>query len=333
MAIGGVTNPEFEIVNATTVPSTNRSNDSSCGRISGGDSTWKVVGTYDFNSNSGTEEAANSVYAKADGTRAYISSNGGIDGDSNGQADSKQFYILDTTTKTSPTFLSGSPSSGPSSGFYNGSGANGEMYPRRSLTVLNGDRVVLVGNDGVANGNNAYEYQVLNNETEATPAYCGGINFDQGFNDLTSVSEADYDNFVYMVANTNLNELKIIQGGPDGTYNANGTFESATFDPGFSATYNRFFSTVTIPSQTSLKYQFAVADAVSGSCSGVSFNFAGPDGTVNTYYGATGSAVLLNDDDSEYENPGRCLRYKSFYDSFDQNQTAVMDDMTVNYSP
>lgn len=333
VAVGGVTNPEFEIINVTTVPSSTRSDDSSCGRISGGDSTWRRVGSYDFNSNSGTEEAANSVYAKYDGTRAYISSNGGVDANGDGQADSKQFYILNTSTKTSPTFLSGSSSSGPSSGFYNGTGANAEMFPRRSLTVLNGQRVVLVGNDGTTNGNDAYEYQVLNSETEATPAYCGGINFDQGFNDLTSVSEADYDNFVYMVANTNLNELKIIQGGPDGTYNANGTFESATFDPGFSATFNRFTATTTIPSQTNLQYQFAVADAISGSCAGASYSYTGPDGTASSYYLATGSALLLNDDGSGYENPGRCFRYKAFYDSIDQNQTAVMNDIMVNYSP
>lgn len=333
VAVGGVTNPEFEIINVTTVPSSTRSDDSSCGRISGGDSTWRRVGSYDFNSNSGTEEAANSVYAKYDGTRAYISSNGGVDANGDGQADSKQFYILNTSTKTSPAFLSGSSSSGPSSGFYNGTGANAEMFPRRSLTVLNGQRVVLVGNDGTTNGNDAYEYQVLNSETEATPAYCGGINFDQGFNDLTSVSEADYDNFVYMVANTNLNELKIIQGGPDGTYNANGTFESATFDPGFSATFNRFTATTTIPSQTNLQYQFAVADAISGSCAGASYSYTGPDGTASSYYLATGSALLLNDDGSGYENPGRCFRYKAFYDSIDQNQTAVMNDIMVNYSP
>ncbi len=333
VAVGGVTNPEFAIVNASTVPSSNRSDDSSCGRISGGDSTWKRVGSYDFNSNSGTEEASNSVFGKSDGTRAYISSNGGIDGNGDGNADSKQFYILNTTTKTAPTFLSGSSSSGPSSGYYSGSGANAEMYPRRSMTVLNGQRVVLVGKDGTVNGSDANEYQVLNSETEASPAYCGGINFDQGFNDLTSVSEADYDNFVYMVANTNLNELKIIQGGPDGTYNANGTFESATFDPGFSATYNRYFSTTTVPAQTNLQFQFAVANAVSGSCAGAAFNFLGPDGTASTYYPATGSALLLRNDGSSYENPGRCLRYKAFYDSVDQNQTAVMNDMSVNYSP
>jgi hypothetical protein len=90
------------------------------------------------------------------------------------------------------------------------------------------------GKDGVSNSNDAKEYQVLNSSTEATPTYCGGINFDSGFNDLTSVSEADGDNYVYMVANTTVNELKIIQGGPDGTYLDTGTMESTPLDVGYS---------------------------------------------------------------------------------------------------
>ncbi len=328
-AVGAGTNPEFNIANVTNVPdgvSSPTVSSKSCGRASGGNSGWKLAGSYDFNTASGTEEAANSVFAKSDGTRAYISSNGG--------ASSKQFYILNTTTKTAPTFLSGANNgTGPSTGYYTGTGANAELFPRRSMTVLNGQRVVLVGNDGVTNGSDAQEYQVLNSETEATPTYCGGINFDQGFNDLTSVTEADYDNFVYMVANTNVNELKIIQGGPDGTYNAAGSYDSRVFDTGFNTTYNRFFTSTSIPANTSLKFQLAVADAVSGSCTGASYDFVGPDGTASTYYQATGSAVLVGDFSNFYHNPGRCMKYRAFFDSYDQNQTAVLNDLTVNYSP
>ena len=335
VAVGGMTNPEFEIVNVTSVPSGSSSpsiGNSSCGRISGGNSGWKVISTYDFNSASSTEEAANSVYANADGTRAYISSNGGVDGDNNGLPDSKQFYILNTTNKTSPSFLSGSPSTGPSSGYYLGIGANGEMYPRRSLTVLNGDRVVLVGSDGISNGNDAQEYQVLNNDNEASPTYCAGINFDQGFNDLTSVTEADTDNYVYMVANTTLNELKIIEGGPDDAiYVASGIFESQTFDSTSENMFNRLFATSTVPAQTTLSYQVAVADAISGSCSGVTYNFVGPDGTENTFFNSP-SEIPQNSDGSGYENAGQCMRYKVFMSSVNQQQTPVLFDFGVNYS-
>lgn len=335
VAIGGVTNPEFGIVDVTTVPSSSRADDNTCGAISGGDSSWKRISTYDFNSQSGTEEAANSVFAKNDGTRAYISSNGGIDGNNNGVPDSKQFYILNTSNKNSPTFLSGtpgSPSYGPTSGFYYGSSPNDQLYPKRSLTVLNGERVVLVGSDGTSDSNDAQEYQVLNSEDEANPTYCAGLNFDQGFNDLTSVTEADTDNYVYMVANTNLNELKIIEGGPDNAiYVASGTFESQAFDSTGDSMFNRFFSTSTVPANTTLSYQVAVADAVSGSCSGATYNFVGPDGTENTFF-TSPTELPKNSDSSGYENPGRCMRYKVYMSSTSQQQTPVLFDFGVNYS-
>lgn len=327
-AVGAGTNPELNIINVSSVPNENSSpavNSNSCGRISGGNSNWKRVGSFDFNSRSGTEEAANSVYARADGNRAYISSNG--------TSDSKQFYIINTTNKSSPSFLSGSPATGPTSGFYQGSGENGEMYPRRSLTVLNGQRVVLVGKDGVPNSNNTQEYQVLNSSNEASPSYCAGIDFDQGFNDLTSVIEADLDTYVYMVANTNTNELKIIQGGPDGRYYDTGTAESPTFDNGFSTAFNRFTVTSTVPASGTIGWQFAITDAVNGSCAGVNFSFVGPDGTANTYYPATGGPLLLDDDGNGYENPGRCMRYKAFFSTTDVNSTPVVNDITINYSP
>ena len=209
VAVGAGTNPEFNLVNASSIPDASSSptiNSASCGTSSSGNANWKLSGSYDFNSANGTEEAANSVYGNASGTRAYISSNG--------TTHSKQFYILDTSSKTSPAFLSGTSATGPSSGFYLGTSPDSQLYPRRSLTVLGGQRAVLVGKDGVTDSNNAREYQVLNISNESTPTYCGGLQFDSGFNDLTSVSELDNDNFVYMLGNTTSNELKIIQGGP-----------------------------------------------------------------------------------------------------------------------
>jgi type II secretory pathway pseudopilin PulG len=331
VAVGGVTDRELEIVNVTTVPTSSRSDDASCGRITTGDSTWRVSGGLDFNNQSGTEEAANSVFAKSDGTRAYISSNGGIDANNNGQPDSKQFYIINTANKSSPSFISGT-SAGPTSGFYLGTGANGEMFPRRSLTVLNGERVVLVGRDGISNTNDSQEYQVLNSETEASPAYCAGLNFDQGFNDLTSVSELDSDNYVYMVANTTLNELKIIEGGPDDAiYVSNGSFESQVFNATQESMFNRFFATSTIPSNTTLTYQVAIQKPINGSCLGVTYSYVGPDGTGNTYFTTPGELPRSNDG-SGYENAGQCMRYKVFMNSTNQQQTPVLYDFGVNYS-
>ncbi len=339
VAVGGVTDREFEIVDATSIPttiSTPSISNNSCGRLSGGNAAWKVIGGLDFNSQQYTEEAANSVFARADGNRAYISSNGGIDGNENGVPDSKQFYIINTSSKTSPAFLSGgpgSPSFGPTTGFYYGTGANAQLYPRRSLTVLNGERVVLVGRDGDPDPANAEEYQVLNSSTEATPTYCAGINFDQGFNDLTSVSEADSDNFVYMVANTTVNELKIIEGGPDdAVFVSTGSFTSAPFDAANESMFNRFFTTTNVPSQTTLNFQVAVADQVGGSCTNADYVYIGPDGTNSTFF-TSASELPKNSDGSGYENSGRCMRYKVYMTSTDQLQTPTVFDFGVNYSP
>jgi type II secretory pathway pseudopilin PulG len=341
IAVGAGTNPELNIANVTNVPtaSTNpKINNSSCGRISGGASGWKRGGSLDFNSMNGTEEAANSVFAKSDGTRAYMSSNGGIDGNNDGHPDSHQFYIINTTNKTSPSFLSGSPSTGATSGYYNGDSTNIQLYPRRSLTVLNGLRAILVGQDGKPNDQiEPKEYQVLNIENEATPFYCGGINFLPGFNDLTSVSEADSDNFVYMVANTLEKQLKIIEGGPDsGIYVPSGTFESSVFTATAPAAFNRFNANITQPTNTTLKMQVGVATPSGGLCSGASFSYVGPGGDSGAFYTPVGSSVSASfpfGTFGGYQNPERCFKYKTYFETMDFNQTPVLNDMTINYSP
>lgn len=334
VAVGAGTNPEFEIANVTSVPTGSSSpsiSSNSCGRISGGNSGWRMIDSLDFNTGSGTEEAANSVFAKSDGTRAYVSSNGGIFGGGGSNPNSWQFYVIDTSTKNNIRFLSGTSSA--TSGYYYGTDPNDDLFPRRSLTVLNGQRAILVGKDGfLANAKNPKDYQVLNIETEATPAYCGGLDFDAGFNDLTSVSEADGDNFVYMVANTQEKQLKIIQGGPDAIYVESGVYTPAVYDFGSSVVLNRITMTVGLPSGASVSSQVAGADPVAGSCSGVTFNYVGPDGTSGSFFPATGGPIPLDDDGAGYENPARCFSYKIYLSTTDYNQTPTVYDVTVNYS-
>ncbi len=334
-AVGAGTNPELNIVNATSIPDASSSptiSNASCGRISGGNASWKLVGSYDFNTDSGTEEAANSVFGSGDGTRAYISSNGGIDANGDTQPDSMQFYVIDTTTKTAPAFLSGTPGTGPTSGYYYGTGADAQLYPRRSMTVFNGQRAVLVGKDGTSDSNNALEYQVLNVSNEATPTFCGGLQFDSGFNDLTSVSELDGDNFVYMIGNTSGNELKIIQGGPDGTYLSSGTYESSPKDLGASVALNRLSVTATVSAATTLQFQVAATQPVSGSCVGATYVYIGPDGTPSTYFPSIGGSIPLSGAVG-FENPAQCVKYKAFLSTTDNNVTPSILDASFNYSP
>lgn len=333
VAVGSGTDPEFNIVNVTSVPTSGSSptiSNNSCGRITGGNSGWKRISSLDFNSKTNTQETANSVFGNADGTRAYISSNGTVDANNDGLADSDQFYVINTSNKSAPTFLSGTAATGAQSGYYLGSGANAQQYPRRSITVFGDSRALLAGIDGVTDGNDAQEYQVLNVSNESSPSYCGGTQFASGFNDMTSIAEADGDKYVYLVGNSGANELKIIQGGPDGPFLDTGTYESSTTDLGNNVTFNRFDVIENLPASTSIQYQLAITDAVSGSCNGATFAYVGPDGTSGTKF-ATGSAIPIGRSGT-LKNPGRCMRYKAYLSTTDYNVTPTLLDVIFNYS-
>lgn len=204
--------------------------------------------------------------------------------------------------------------------------------PEDPITVFGDSRALLAGVDGVSDGNNAEEYQVVNISNESSPAYCGGVQFDSGFNDMASIAEADGDKFVYLVGNTTTNELKIIQGGPDGSYLGPGIFESSIFDATTLATFNRFDANAIIPANTSIQYQVAIANAVSGSCTGANYVFVGPDTTSATYF-ATSSAIPLHTGGTGYVNPGRCMKYRAYLSTTDYNSTPTLTDILFNYSP
>jgi len=95
----------------------------------------------DLNPASGTEEAANSVYAKLDGTRHICLQTANIH---NGIPDSDQFYIIDTSNKAILNFyLLGLQRSRTTlckyaqTGYYNGDSTNIELYPD-SFNSMNG---------------------------------------------------------------------------------------------------------------------------------------------------------------------------------------------------
>jgi type II secretory pathway pseudopilin PulG len=346
LADGAQTDPELDIVNATNIPNGSSSpsiSNSSCGRISGGSSGWQKISSLDLNPYSGTEEASNSIFSSPDGTRAYLTSNGGILRNG-GIPDADQYYILNTSVKNSPSFLTSwastqiTPTPGhyvntASSGFYNGNATNIKMYPRNSLTVFNNSRAILVGIDGIKSGTEPQEYQVLDITNESSPTYCGGINYSGGFNSLAAVTEADNDKFVYLISNSGSSVIKIIQGGPDGTYLDSGTYESNTFDAGAEVAFNRFSSNVTLTAGTDVKYQIAAADAVDNSCTNALFNYVGPDGTDATFFPSTGGTIPIHNDGLGFENPSRCLRYKAYLSTTNYYNTPSVLDVLVNYSP
>jgi len=205
--------------------------------------------------------------------------------------------------------------------------------------VLNGERAVLVGKDGVEDENDAQEYQVLKmvgSDGEKNPEWCGGVNFNAGFNDLVSVVEADSDSFVYMVANTQEKQLKIIQGGEDGTYMPSGVFESEVFDAGPNKTvmFNRVNADVSTPSGTTLDFQIVTYGDGTQACDNLTTpTYYGPDGTSDSSF-TTGGPIPYHNLPSTNINPARCFKYKvSLYADSSRDKTPTLNSFEVNYSP
>lgn len=286
---------------------------------------WKIVGGLNIEPNGCSSlESGKAVYVNPEGTRAYISSTN--------DAHFKEFFVVDTTNKTSPILLGGLASNPPctNGGGYEASG----MDPTQSaIAAGQTNRAILVGTDATGDSINSVEYQVLDLTNEGHPTYCGGLQFDQGVYGVAAVKEADGDAYTYIITGDTNAELKIIQGGPDGIYLDSGTFESAILDVGYDTVFNRLSATTTMPALTDIKFQIALANAVSGSCSGASYNYVGPDGTASTYFSSSGGTIPQNSDGNGYENPGRCMRYKAFLSTTDYNATPVVNDVSVNYSP
>lgn len=236
-----------------------------------------------------------SVFVNSAGTRAYVVTES--------SSTQKEFFIVDVSTKTGNL---------PTRGSYDTNG----MDPK-GVTVVTNNKAIVVGNG-------AEEYQVVDIANESNPARCGGLSVDTGVMGVASVLETDGDAFSYIITGDANAELKIIEGGPGGAFTTSGTFESGTIAFDSSVAFNRFTATVTKPAGTDVTFQIAVADALSGNCSGILFSFVGPDGTPNSFYGERGGPIATN---------GSCLRYKAFLSTTDPTVTPVLYDITFNYSP
>lgn len=253
--------------------------------------------------------ASYDVSVNTTGTRAYLATTY--------SSTQPEFFIINTSNKTSsnPKF--------PNAGTYN---AGGNMSSTGVAVVAN-TRAILVGT-----GTNAEEYQVIDISNESNPVRCGGLQINSGVFGIASVVEADTDAYSYIITGDNLLELKIIKGGPGGKYADDGVFTSRIIDVGNSSVFNYFDWVVQVVSNTTMRYQVAIADPVSGSCTNANYVFIGPDKTSSSFF--TGPATFPFDDDGVgYENPGRCMRYKLFMTTTDPAVTPVFSQTTVNYNP
>jgi hypothetical protein len=264
-----------------------------------------------------TLQATMGVYVKPDGSRAYIS-------DSNA-SDFKEFFVINTEVKSSPTVVGGTPNSSCNGG--GGWEAGGLSAKQSVVTLPLENRALVVGTGGTE------QYVVLDLTNEAAPTRCGGLAYSGGLSGVASTQEANGEVFAFVITTTKTNALKVIQGGPDvasGTYAASGTYESATYDAGSSVVFNRFLASVSAPSGTTLKFQVAATDAVAGSCSGVSFNFVGPDNSSASYFEPSGAIPLSSS--GTFKNPSRCFRYRGYFTTTNTNLTPTINSVTLNYS-
>ena len=252
-------------------------------------------------------QSAQDLFVNEGGTRAYIVTNAA-------SPDEREFHIVNTQNKTNPTKIG--------SGYY----TNG-MSPE-GVEVVTGNKAVVVGRGGE-------EYQVVDISNESNPTRCGGLQSDSGIFDSASILEPDGDAYTYIVTGDANAEFKIIEGGSGGQYTPSGTFISGPFDSGYSTAFNRFDVSVNRPSVSDIQFQVAVAPAVSGSCSGTSFNFVGPNASPSAFFTTTVTSGVQS---FSYPipliiNPGRCFKYKAFLSTTDPLSTSIFYDMTGNYSP
>ncbi|HSW89384.1 MAG TPA: hypothetical protein VLH19_00760 [Patescibacteria group bacterium] len=201
-------------------------------------------------------------------------------------------------------------------------------------------RIIVVGSGGTQT------YQVFNANptiasTPSSPVQCGGVNPTgvTSINAVAPVVEPDNSAYSYIITDNSTQEFQIIRGGPGGGGIANnGNFISSAFDAGHSTAFNRFTLSQTVPSNTGLTYQVAVANPQGAqTCATAAYTFVGPDHTTSSVYTtATGTvnAIPFYSDPvaTGYQNPGRCFRYKAIFTS-DFSDTPIFSDITVNYSP
>lgn len=256
---------------------------------------------------------AKSLFINSTATRAYIVTETSLS--------QRELFIVDISSKTGnrPTISS-----------YDTNGMN-----PKGITAVPGNKLIVVGTNGE-------EYQVINVTNETSPSRCGGLNIDSGVNGVSGVLEDDGDAYAYIITGDATSEFKIIEGGPGGQFALSGTFESDTLaspsanNPSTLA-FNRFIANIAKPQSTDITIQVAAAEAQNNSCSGVNFTFVGPDATTGNFYTSTDNSTIAGaipfSSSGSYKNPASCFRYKAYFSTTDKNNSPVLYDFTVNYSP
>lgn len=256
---------------------------------------------------------ARDIAVKSDGSRVYLAT------DSSSAYEQSEFFIINTSNKSLSTF--------PIVGTFNSG-----FLDLKGVAVAPGNVAIIVGQE--YGGDETDEYQVLDISNESSPTRCGSANVEASIRGVDTVLEADGDAYSYIIVGENP-ELRILEGGPGGQYATEGAFESKTFvfAPNYLTAFNRYQVNFTKPASTNIRLQFAVADPSNGNCSTATFQFVGPNANPSAFFTETTGSIPFNRDGTGYENPGKCLKYKVYLDTTDENATPIFHDITINYSP
>lgn len=153
---------------------------------------------------------------------------------------------------------------------------------------------------------------ILNISTPASISLVNNMNIGSSLNKVMIAGS-----YAYFGSTNTSQELTIVYTG----YRPSGTFESSTFDATANVGFNYFTFTNTVPGDSTLKYQIAANNT------GSTWSYIGPDGTASSYFTSPGSIPLS-------VTSNRYFRYKAFFTpTTNGQQTPVISDVTVNYSP
>ena len=201
---------------------------------------------------------------------------------------------------------------------------NNSMNPKGITVVPSDKKAILVGIGGEL-------YQVFDITSPSAAYHCGGMT-PTGVTNINAVDSVIQSNgyvFSYILTDNASAEFQIVEGGTLPTYSASGTFTSQPIPIptlALDANFNRLTATIASPSATTIKFQVAGASQIAGSCTGAAYTFV--DLISPTITGSTLTGIVPT-----YENPARCFKYKASLTSTDSNQTPVIYDVTINYSP
>lgn len=124
--------------------------------------------------------------------------------------------------------------------------------------------------------------------------------------------------------NSPAGDLKLRKTGK--TYISSGVIESSTFDLGSTATLqNVLFEPVSQAPQTGAG-SVLVQLATSATSTPNTWNFVGPDGTVNSFYTPTSTLVFAGQATNRY------LRYRVFLNTADTNYTPQLSELSFTYT-